>query len=43
VAPPIYGALMDHGYPRAVFVVVGLASLAGIVTVIMRARPADAP
>jgi sugar phosphate permease len=42
VAPPIYGALMDHGYPRAVFVVVGLASLAGIVTVIMRARPADA-
>jgi sugar phosphate permease len=42
VAPPIYGALMDHGYPRAVFVVVGLASLAGIVTVIMRARPTDA-
>jgi MFS family permease len=42
VAPPIYGALMDHGYPRAVFVVVGLASLAGIVTVITRARPADA-
>ena len=40
VAPPIYGALMDHGYPRAVFVVVGLASLAGIVTVITRARPA---
>jgi len=39
VAPPIYGALMDHGYPRAVFVVVGLASLAGIVTVITRARP----
>jgi MFS transporter, FSR family, fosmidomycin resistance protein len=36
VAPPIYGALMDHGYPRAVFVVVGLASLAGIVTVITR-------
>jgi MFS family permease len=40
VAPPIYGALMDHGYPRAVFVVVGLASLAGIATVIIRARPA---
>jgi FSR family fosmidomycin resistance protein-like MFS transporter len=38
VAPPIYGALMDHGYPRAVFVVVGLASLAGIVTVITRKR-----
>jgi FSR family fosmidomycin resistance protein-like MFS transporter len=38
VAPPIYGALMDHGYPRAVFVVVGLATLAGIVTVITRAR-----
>jgi len=40
VAPPIYGALMDHGYPRAVFVVVGLASVAGIVTVITRPRPA---
>ena len=38
VAPPIYGALMDHGYPRAVFVMVGLASLAGIVTVITRKR-----
>ena len=42
VAPPIYGALMDHGYPRAVFVVVGLASLAGIVTVITRAHPTGA-
>jgi MFS transporter, FSR family, fosmidomycin resistance protein len=42
VAPPIYGALMDHGYPRAVFVVVGIASVAAIVTVITRARPTDA-
>ncbi len=40
VAPPIYGALMDHGHPRAVFLVVGVASLAAIVTVITRARPA---
>ena len=42
VAPPIYGALMDHGHPRVLFLVVGLASLAAIVTVITRARPADA-
>jgi MFS transporter, FSR family, fosmidomycin resistance protein len=41
VAPPIYGALMDHGYPRAVFMVVGIASVAAIVTVITRARPTD--
>jgi len=41
VAPPIYGALMDHGYPRAVFLVVGVASVAAIVTVITRARAAD--
>jgi len=41
VAPPIYGALMDHGHPRAVFLVVGLASLGAIVTVISRARPAS--
>jgi MFS transporter, FSR family, fosmidomycin resistance protein len=40
VAPPIYGALMDHAHPRAVFLVVGVASLAAIVTVITRARPA---
>jgi len=39
VAPPIYGALMDHGHPRAVFLVVGGASLAAIVTVATRARP----
>jgi MFS transporter, FSR family, fosmidomycin resistance protein len=42
VAPPIYGALMDHGHPRVLFLVVGLASLAAIVTVITRARRADA-
>jgi len=38
VAPPIYGALMDHGHPRAVFLMVGVASLAAIVTVITRRR-----
>jgi MFS transporter, FSR family, fosmidomycin resistance protein len=42
VAPPIYGALMDHGHPRAVFVVVGISSLVAIVTVATRARPAGA-
>jgi MFS transporter, FSR family, fosmidomycin resistance protein len=39
LAPPIYGALMDHGHARAVFLVVGVASVAAIVTVITRARP----
>jgi MFS transporter, FSR family, fosmidomycin resistance protein len=39
VAPPVYGALMDHGHPRAVFLVVAFASVAAIVTVITRARP----
>jgi MFS transporter, FSR family, fosmidomycin resistance protein len=43
VAPPIYGALMDHGQPRAVFLLVGLASIAAIVTVITRPRPTSAP
>jgi MFS transporter, FSR family, fosmidomycin resistance protein len=38
LAPPIYGALMDHGHARAVFLVVGLASIAAIVTVIARPR-----
>jgi MFS family permease len=42
VAPPVYGALMDHGHPRAVFLVVGVASVAAIVTVITRAGPSDA-
>jgi FSR family fosmidomycin resistance protein-like MFS transporter len=42
VAPPIYGALMDHGHPRAVFLVVGAASIAAIVTVITRPRPTSA-
>jgi MFS family permease len=42
VAPPIYGALMDHGHPRAVFLVVGISSLVAIVTVATRARPAGA-
>ena len=42
VAPPIYGALMDHGHPRAVFVVIGVSSLVAIVTVATRARPSGA-
>jgi MFS family permease len=42
VAPPIYGALMDHGHPRAVFLVVGLSCLVAIVTVATRARPEGA-
>jgi MFS transporter, FSR family, fosmidomycin resistance protein len=42
MAPPIYGVLMDHGHPRVVFLVVGLASIAAIVTVITRARSTSA-
>jgi FSR family fosmidomycin resistance protein-like MFS transporter len=42
VAPPIYGALMDHGHPRAVFLVVGVSSLVAVVTVATRARPPGA-
>jgi FSR family fosmidomycin resistance protein-like MFS transporter len=42
VAPPIYGALMDQGHPRAVFIVVGISSLVAVVTVATRARPPGA-
>jgi FSR family fosmidomycin resistance protein-like MFS transporter len=42
VAPPVYGALVDHGHPRVVFLVVGISSLVAIVTVVTRARPPDA-
>jgi FSR family fosmidomycin resistance protein-like MFS transporter len=42
VAPPVYGALIDHGHPRVVFLVVGISSLVAIVTVLTRARPPGA-
>jgi len=42
IAPPIYGALMDHTHPRAVFLLVGGATLLTIVTVLTRRRPAGA-
>jgi MFS transporter, FSR family, fosmidomycin resistance protein len=42
VAPPVYGALIDHGHPRVVFLVVGISSLVAIVTVVTRARPRGA-
>ena len=38
IAPLIYGALMDHGNPRAVFVLVGTCSLAAVVTVVIAPR-----
>ena len=42
VSPPIFGALMDHGHPRAVFIIAGIASVAAILTVATRKRPAGA-
>jgi MFS transporter, FSR family, fosmidomycin resistance protein len=38
VAPLIFGAIMDHGSPRWVFMLVALASLIAIVTVVTRPR-----
>jgi MFS family permease len=38
ISPLIFGALMDHGAPRAVFVLVGACSLAAILTVFAAVR-----
>lgn len=38
VAPLIFGALMDRGAPRAVFILIGACSLAAIVTVVSAPR-----
>jgi MFS family permease len=38
LSPLIFGALMDYGAPRAVFVLVGICSLAAILTVVVAAR-----
>jgi MFS family permease len=38
VAPLIFGALMDHGEPRAVFILIGTCSLAAVVTVMSAPR-----
>jgi MFS transporter, FSR family, fosmidomycin resistance protein len=38
IAPLIFGAIMDHGSPRWVFLLVALASLVAIVTVATRPR-----
>jgi FSR family fosmidomycin resistance protein-like MFS transporter len=40
VAPLIFGALMDHGSPRLVFILVAACALAAIATVATRARAA---
>lgn len=37
-APLIYGALMDHGAPRAIFVLIAACSLAAIITVVTATR-----
>jgi MFS transporter, FSR family, fosmidomycin resistance protein len=33
IAPPVFGALMDHGLPRAIFLTVAVCSLVAIATV----------
>ncbi|HXF87029.1 MAG TPA: MFS transporter [Xanthobacteraceae bacterium] len=38
ISPLIFGALMDHGTPRAVFVLIGVCSLAAILTVFAAVR-----
>jgi MFS family permease len=38
VSPPIFGAVMDHGSPRMVFLLVAAFSLLAIVTVVARPR-----
>jgi FSR family fosmidomycin resistance protein-like MFS transporter len=43
ISPLIYGALMDHGNPRAVFLLVAMSSIVAILTVLTRPRGADAP
>ena len=40
VAPLIFGAIMDHGNPRLVFLLVAVCSLIAIATVATRRRPA---
>jgi len=39
VSPLIFGALMDHGEPRAVFLLIGTCSLLAVATVAMSTRP----
>ncbi len=39
VSPLIFGAIMDHGNPRLVFLVIGAFCLMAIVTVVTRPRP----
>jgi MFS transporter, FSR family, fosmidomycin resistance protein len=41
-SPLIFGALMDHGHPRAVFMLVVASSLAAMITVIAGSRPVRA-
>jgi MFS family permease len=38
VSPLIFGALMDHGEPRAVFLLIGACSLAAVITVVSAPR-----
>jgi MFS family permease len=40
VSPPIFGAVMDHGSPRMVFLLVAAFSLLSIVTIATRPKPA---
>jgi len=39
VAPLLYGALMDHGEPRAIFMIVTGFILLALITAITRRKP----
>ena len=41
VSPLIFGAIMDHGSPRLVFLLVAAFSLLAILTVVTRPKPAE--
>jgi MFS family permease len=43
IAPLVFGAIMDHGSPRLVFLVIGAFSLMAITTVLSRPKPVNAP
>jgi FSR family fosmidomycin resistance protein-like MFS transporter len=43
VAPLIFGALLDHGQPRAVFILVGIVAAMAIVTVALTPKAIRTP
>lgn len=43
ISPLVFGAIMDHGSPRLVFILVAAFALIGILTVVIRPRSAPSP